>query len=237
LTCQELSPEYVPYALGVADETVRNVINRHLVAECPACTRGVASANVTVAAMYGALQISQPPKYLRRRVVAAVERNPKRPLAGILIPWAIVAALSLALVSIGLTGRRQTLDAPRLEQALFILNDPATKDVTFGQPGGKDPGGRVFVNATTGFVFIARNLPRIPDNKTFALWIVTSNSENPMTAGVFQAQSDGTAIVVRRGGVSNPKQNQAEQIQVTIEPSGGSPQPTTSPILVTNLNK
>ena len=232
MTCQELSPEYVPYALGAAEETVRKEIDQHLAAECPACTRGVASANVTVAAMYGALQISPAPKHLRRRVVAAVERNPRRPLAGILIPWALVAALSLALVSIGLTGRRQTLDAPRLQQALFILNDPATKDFTFGQPGGKDPAGRVFVNATTGFVFIARNLSRIPDNKTFALWIVTSNSTNPMTAGVFQAQSDGTAIVVRRGGVTN-----AEQIQLTIEPSGGSPQPTTSPILVTNLNK
>src|SRR5580704_16938317 len=131
MTCEELRQDYTSYALGIADDPERGEIAEHLGRKCPNCVPGVASAMATVTAMSGAVQITEPSKHLRRRVMASVAREPKRSWAGIFVPWAITAALSIVLVVIGLSGRRQTGDTEKLREALSILNDPATKDVTF----------------------------------------------------------------------------------------------------------
>jgi hypothetical protein len=181
--------------------------------------------------------LTEPPKHLRRRVSVSVEREPKRSWAGIFVPWAITAALSIALVSIGVSGRRQSGETPKLQQAISILNDPATGDVTFGEtekppsPAAslQTPKGRIFVNPGKGVVFIGANLPRIDSGKTLELW-VTATGGNPSPGGLFRSQPDGTAVFVRPGPVEN-----AAAIAVTVEPEGGSAQPTTKPIVTTKI--
>jgi anti-sigma-K factor RskA len=228
MTCDELRQDYTSYALGIADDPERAEIAEHLGRKCPNCVPGVASAMATVTAMSGAVQLTEPPKHLRRRVIASVQREPARWRAGIFVPWAITAALSIALVTIGISGRRQSGDTARLQQALSILNDPATKDVTFGETE-KPSKGRVFVSAGKGVVFIGASLPRLDRGKTFELWVIPAKG-NPVPAGLFQSQPDATAVFVRPGPVEN-----AAAIAVTVEPQGGSPQPTTTPFIVTKL--
>jgi hypothetical protein len=228
VTCDELRPDYASYALGVADEPERGEIIQHLGRKCPNCVPGVASALATVSAMSGAVKITDPPKRLRRRVMAAVEREPKRSRAGIFIPWTVTAVLSIALVTIGISGRRRTGDTAKLQQALSILNDPSTKDVAFGE-SKKPSKGRIFVSAGKGVVLIAADLPRLEAGKTFELWLIPVNG-NPVPAGLFRSQPDLSAVFVRPGPVEN-----AAAVAVTVEPEGGSPQPTTTPFIVTNL--
>ena len=161
MTCEELRPDYPSYALGILEEPERAEIAEHLGrAVSETCMAGVASALATVSAMSGAVKITEPPKSLRRRVIASVEREPKTSRAGVFLPWVITAALSLALLAIGISGRRQIGDTEKLRQALSILNDPAAKDVSFGE-SQKPSKGRVFVSADKGVVFIGANLPRI----------------------------------------------------------------------------
>lgn len=228
MTCEELRPDYTSYALGVADDPERAEIAEHLARQCPNCVPGVRSAMATVTAISGAVEITQPPKHLRRRVIAAVEREPRRSWAGIFLPWAITAAMSIALVTIGLSGRRRSGDTAKLERALSILNDPATRDVTFGETE-KPSKGRVFVSPGKGIVFIGASLPRIDAGKTFELWVIPAKG-NPIPAGLFQSQPDATAVFVRPGPVEN-----AAAVAVTVEPEGGSAQPTTTPFIVTKL--
>jgi Anti-sigma-K factor rskA len=228
MTCDELSPDYTAFALGIAGEPEQSEIAEHLASHCPNCTPGVASALATVTAMSGAVKIVDPPKNLRRRVISLVEREPKRSRLSIFLPWGITAALSVALLSIGLSGRRQIGDTARLRQALTILNDPATRDITFGETE-KPSKGRVFVSPSKGVVFIGASLPRIDSSKTFELWVLPAKG-NPIPAGIFQSQPDATAVFVRPGPVDN-----AAAIAVTVEPEGGSPQPTTTPFIVTKL--
>jgi hypothetical protein len=161
-------------------------------------------------------------------VLAAIEPAPKRWSFGVVLPWIITAAMSLALVTIGISGRRQGGDSARLEQALSILNDPATRDVAFGETE-KPSKGRIFVSAGKGVVFIGASLPRIDRGKTFELWVIPAKG-NPVPAGLFQSQPDATAVFVRPGPVDN-----AAAISVTVEPEGGSAQPTTTPFIVTRL--
>jgi hypothetical protein len=228
MTCEELRPDYPSYALGILGDPERAEISEHLGRRCENCVPGVASALATVSAMSGAVKITEPPKSLRRRVIASVEREPKTARSGVFLPWAITAALSLALLGVGIFGRRQIGDTEKLRQALSILNDPAAKDVSFGQ-SEKPSKGRVFVSAGQGVVFIGANLPRIDSGKTFELWLLPAKG-NPVPAGIFESQSDATAVFVRPGAVAN-----TAAIAVTVEPEGGSPQPTTTPFIVAKL--
>jgi anti-sigma-K factor RskA len=228
MTCEELQQDYTSYALGIADEPERQEIAEHLARRCPRCVPGVASAMATVTAVSGAVKLTEPPAYLKRRVMASIQKEPSRWRLGAWMPWAITAMVSVALLSIGLTGRRESGDTAKLREALSILNDPATRDVTFGEKE-KPSKGRVFVSSGKGVVFIGASLPSIEAGKTFELWVIPVKG-NPIPAGLFQSQPDATAVFVRPGPVEN-----AAAIAVTVEPAGGSAQPTTTPFIVTKL--
>ena len=72
MTCEELRGEYGAWALGIAEDPARSEIAAHLARECPDCVAGVRSAMATAAALSGAVTETDPPKRLRRRVVAMV---------------------------------------------------------------------------------------------------------------------------------------------------------------------
>jgi len=226
MTCEELQPEYGAYALGSAENPERIEIAEHLARHCPNCRPGVRRAMEAVAAMSGAVKPVDPPKRLRRRVVSMVSPNPKRSWAMIIAPWAVAGVLAIALISVGLPGWLHPNDSARLGQALSILNDPTTKDVSFGEPAAR---GRVFVSPQKGVVFIAAHLPALGAHRIFEMWVIPTQG-NPIPAGLFRGEEDASAIYVRPGPVTN-----AAAIAVTVEPEGGSPQPTTTPFIVTKL--
>jgi len=225
MTCEELQPEYGAYALGIAGDPERLEISEHLARACPQCTPGVLKALETVTALSGAVKPVDPPKRLRRRVLAMVGGE-KRSWAAILAPWAVAGVFAIALISIGLPRLTRGSDAARLQEALSILNDPAAKDVSFGAPRAR---GRVFVSPRKGVVLIAAQLPPIEANRTFELWVIPVQG-NPIPAGLFRAGPDASAVYVHPGPVAN-----AAAVAVTVEPAGGSPQPTTTPFIVTKL--
>ena len=160
--------------------------------------------------------------------MASVEREPKRSWASIFLPWAITAALSIALVAIGISG--QASDRRHGETAAGALDPerPGGEGRDFRR-NGEAVEGRVFVSPGKGVVFIGASLPRIDSGKTFELWVIPAKG-NPVPAGLFRSQPDATAVFVRPGPVEN-----AAAIAVTVEPEGGSPQPTTTPFIVTKL--
>ena len=236
MNCEELRADYGAWALGIADEPAQAEIAAHLARECPDCMAGVRSAMATVAAMSGAVKEAEPSKQLRRRVVSMVAPEPKR--AFVFLPWVVSALLAIALLSVAITGRKQeplaqvqNQDAAKLARALTILNDPVAKDVTFGDPAAR---GRVFVSPK-GVVLIAAHLPNLEANRTFELWIIPGTG-NPIPAGTFHGETISTAgngtsaVYVYSGQTTN-----AAAIAVTVEPEGGSPQPTTTPFIVSKL--
>lgn len=227
MTCEDLRQDYTSFALGVADDPERAEIAEHLARNCPTCVPGVTSAMATVTAMTGAVRVSEPPKHLRRRIAATVEKEPKKSWASVLAPWALTGLLSIALIAIGVMGRRQSAENPLPQQTLAILNDPAAKAVTFGE--GNAPRGRVFVSMEKGIVFMGTGMPHIDAAKTFELWVLPPSGK-PIAAGLFRSQSDASAVYVHPGPVTD-----AARIAVTVEPADGSAQPTTAPFAVATL--
>jgi anti-sigma-K factor RskA len=235
MTCGELSSEYGAYSLGIAEDPERQEIAVHLARECPACTAGVKSAMGIVSLISGAVKPVEPPHRLRKRIVAMVASEPRSSWT-MFAPWAVAGVLAIALGAITLTPRLHPSDSlsaslsqpdqAKLEQALSILNDPVTKDVVFGEPAAR---GRVFVSPGKGVVLMAAHLPALEANKTFELWVIPAVG-SPIAAGTFRGNADSTAIYVRPGPVDN-----ATAVAVTVEPEGGSAQPTTKPFIVTKL--
>jgi hypothetical protein len=234
VTCEELRGEYGVFALGIAEEPANSEIAAHLARQCPECTTGVRSAMATTAAMSGAVTEVEPSKALRRRVIGMVAPEPKS--SWVFLPWAVSAVLAIVLLSIAIPRGKQNppqtapqnQDASRLADALSILNDPVAKDVTFGDPTAR---GRVFVGSQ-GVVVIAAHLPKLEANRTFELWILPSQG-NPIPAGTFHGETisnSTSAVYVYRGSTAN-----AAAVAVTVEPEGGSPQPTTTPFIVSKL--
>jgi anti-sigma-K factor RskA len=225
MNCEELREEYGAFALGIAEDPERSEIAEHLARECPVCHQGVSEALATTGVIAAAVKIQNPPKDLRRRVVAMVDRKKPQTWAWSLLPWGIVAALSIVILAIALPAQRQNKDLAKLEDVLNIVSDPATHDVSFGEKAK----GRVFVNGGKGVVFIGANLPKIDAGKTFELWVIPATGK-PIPAGTFDAQDNANAVYVYSGSAAG-----AAAIAVTVEPSGGSPQPTTTPFIVTRL--
>jgi hypothetical protein len=228
MTCDELRPEYTAFALGIADDPERSGIAEHLARQCPNCVPGVTSALATATAMSGAVKLEVPPKHLRRRVIAMVQPEPKNSWLPAFLPWILAGAFAIALVSVALPGLHPNPETARFEQALSILNDPLAQDVSFGE--AKPSKGRVFVSPTRGVVFIAASLPKLEPGHTFQLWVIPTGG-NPISGGTFRSRPDSTAVYVSEGPVNSA----ASAVAITIEPDGGSAQPTTTPFIVAPL--
>lgn len=237
MKCAEIVAEYGAYALGIAEEPERSEIARHLARTCPTCTRGVQEALELTAAVSATVKMSDPPRQLRDRVVSMVapqrvasqrvspQRKKARWWEHALLPWTVAAALALALVVVIWPGGARPAASSKLEQALTILSDPALKNASFGQPSAR---GRVFVSPERGVVFVATNLPPLNPGKTFELWLIPPAGK-PVPAGTFRSESN-SVVYVRPGPA-----DQAGAVAVTVEPDGGSPQPTTTPFIAAKL--
>ena len=91
------------------------------------------------------------------------------------------------------------------------------------------PAGRAVYLADRGsLIFQANNLARLPENKTYELWLIPANGSAPMPAGLFRPDAAGNASVVLP---PLPKGVQAKTFAVTIEKLSGSDTPTAPLVL------
>lgn len=80
------------------------------------------------------------------------------------------------------------------------------------------------VPSRTGLVFIVDGLEQLPKNRTYQLWLLREDN-SVVTSRVFK--------VIRGIGLVEISQspNSFDRVAVTVEPQGGSPRPSSDPIL------
>jgi anti-sigma-K factor RskA len=218
------------YALDALDDVERRGFERHL-STCDSCTLEVVEFHESAAALAGRVA-AEPPAELRARVLAEVARTRQLAPGGRTLPRfsvrrtlaaaavVLVVGAGAALGGIAWQGQRAAesaqADAARIAR---VMTAPSRIEVV----GTPSVGGRATVVAANGSaVFATDELPEPPAGRSYQLWVVSG----PVTrsAGLLKL-SDGTgqALVsgVRSGAV----------VAVTVEPEGGSKQPTTQPVL------
>ncbi len=77
-------------------------------------------------------------------------------------------------------------------------------------------------------VVTTTGLPPLPSGKVYELWLMAPGSNRP--AGLLPAPSGGRTAPVLAVGLAA-----GDRAGVTVEPAGGSAQPTTTPILAISL--
>jgi anti-sigma-K factor RskA len=76
-------------------------------------------------------------------------------------------------------------------------------------------------------LLLASGLPSLPSGKTYQAW--TIDNDKATSAGTFEPQGDQTAFKLPPAAV------ETGTVAITVEPAGGSDQPTTTPIVALGL--
>jgi hypothetical protein len=112
-----------------------------------------------------------------------------------------------------------------LIQINSVLSSPRWKIITLaGQEPAPDSSARVFWDVHRDRWVITAELPPAPEGKVYQLWFVTPTEK--ISAGLITPDSGGHGFVVVQFPSSAA---QLAAAAITLEPKGGSPQPT-SPI-------
>lgn len=161
-------------------------------------------------------------------------------------PWSAVAALLLLAIGLGAQVMRlseklrgETEQAAQLAESnralgeknahaqavLELMTAPrAQRAVLMAATSRPVPVGRaVYLAESGGLIFQGSNLARLPEGKTYELWVIPANGKAPMAAGMFRPDARGDASVMMP---QLPKGVPAKAFGVTIEGAGGSQTPT-----------
>jgi hypothetical protein len=243
MNCPELQDHYELYALGLADEPERGEIRMHLDRGCEVCMAEIKRARETMALLGGSAELAAPSPRLRRRILASAGAEQRR------FGWApfLAGATALSLCAafyyagrerqyfdetraLRAQSRNQIIEITRLNEAFAILSSGATTVTSFGESQPK-PKGRLFMNPSRGFLLIASNLPPAPSGKAYELWLISKGGK-AARAGMFQAETDGTAMHVERGAMD---MKNTAAVAVTMEVEAGVDTPTSAPMIVAPL--
>ena len=218
-----------PYVLDALPEDERARFEQHLT-ECGFCTNEV--AELRGAAVKLATQVATPPPpALKADVMSAIEHIRQLPP---LVPGATdevsrrrfsrrsvltLAAAALGVAASGGIAIDQYRDKQEVIQAnermAAVLAEPDARTVHGAVKGGGQATVVTSAEADAAVV-VLRDLPRLPANRTWQLWMIDPNRT---AHSVGLASGDLTTVV--EGSVTG-----SIAFGLTVEPTGGSPEPT-----------
>jgi anti-sigma-K factor RskA len=180
----------------------------------------------------------EPSPELRRSIMAVVEaqRPPARTrswLAGVkeLLSVRNLALGAAALLVIGLFSWNMLLQGQVKDlqgQVASLQDSQQSRMVALAGTGAAQRAeAEVILLKGHKAVLMAEDMPRVPENKTYQIWVI--EDDVPQPSGLFEADGDTVAAVVEK------PLDEDDVIAITIEPNGGSQQPTTDPMLTAKL--
>jgi len=229
------------YALDALPAEDAAAFAEHLQA-CETCKQEVAELRVTAAQL--GLAVTRPaPEALRDRVLTAVQHTrqvppstpqPAAATGGRRIWPRLVAAAAVLVLVVGagiLTVSRaleERVGPPPQNPLAAVIAAPDARTTSVGLRGG----GTLTViisHRQHRAVVLNQDLPRIPANRAYQLWLV-DRAGNARSARVLIDARAATAASARLVRGMQP----GDQIAITREPAGGSNQPSMAPLAVTH---
>ena len=230
----ELVGAYAAYALDGAEA---REVGEHLL-RCAAHAAEARELRAVTVRLAAAAEPMTPPATLRSRILAAVDAT-ILPVAPVKIAverrraptpawtWVLGAAAAAAIVglatwNVALLNRGSGNDVQRLASRAQIIASLQAQDAAGG-------GVVLYFPQEKKALVIGDGLrPLDPEASTYQLWEIDGGA--PRSIGLMQADADGHAAVVV------PFEGDAGQpLAITIEPRGGSRQPTTAPIFTAKI--
>lgn len=229
LSHEEMKDLLAPYVLGAIDEDERAVVRAHILS-CEDCMHAADELSEVVPWLDETVEPVPLPDGFSDRVLEAVRAHDERetsspevvPLRRRSARWEWLAAAAvfavIAVLSFSLYEARSELSEKDRVVSALVRGDE--QDL-------HGPSGAVakMVPTADGGLFVAAGLQDAPADHTYQLWIFEGST--PVSAGVFDAEDGVVAFDVSKSV------DDIDGVAVTVEPEGGSPKPTSDPILST----
>ena len=196
---------------------------------------------------------SGPAKAIRRRTASSEQAAPSRPSFGTaILPWAAAASLAIAvgalLFALNRTGRegdtlraqlgetnirlsqvagdlaRERAKGEELAQINEVVTTPGHREIALaGQPPSPSSSAKVYWDVQKNRWVVTADLPPPPRGKVYQLWFVFTKTTNPpISAGLVATDERGHGFRV----TNVPGNLPIDAAAITLEPEGGSQQPT-----------
>jgi anti-sigma-K factor RskA len=229
------------YALDAVSGAERMDFERHL-AECESCAQEVRELRDTAARLAMAAAATPPPE-LRGRVLDQIRNVRQLPPETTVVPLrrrsvaqrlttVAAAVFFVAAAGLGVVVVRQNsdLDDARTQAAQLeeILKAPDADLVTMEDVGAGGNGTmKVAVSRSLDrMVFVSGDLADPAAGKDYQLWALADGGSSKRPMGIV---AHGGDVLQELNGVGN-----ADQVAISVEPDGGSEQPTTV-VMIGNL--
>lgn len=238
---QDLHTLAGPYALNALPSEELARFEEHL-AHCDACVQEVRGL-VETTALLGSAASTAPPEEMRRRVLAEVGRtrqlNPAaEPVVVVRSGWrqkALVVALAASVIAaLALGGfafqlARQVEDLRRDQTSVAAVMAAPDAELNGAELDNGTSATVVSSGQRGELVFSAEGLQPV-EGKDYQLWLLDDEGD-PRSGGLVPVESGGGTTPLLAKGIGD-----AADVAVTVEPDGGSPAPTTEPVMAMPLS-
>jgi anti-sigma-K factor RskA len=227
------------YALGALPEQERRELEEYLAAH-PERQAEIDELGNVASLLALSPQEQEPPPELRRSIMDVVEAEAQRPpartrswLAGVreLLSVKNLALAAAALLVIGLFSWNMLLQDQVQDlqgQVASLQESQETRMVALAGTGAAQQAQvEVILIKDQKAVLTAEDMPSVPKNKTYQIWVI--EGDVPQPSGLFKPDGGTVAAVVEK------PLDEDDVIAITIEPDGGSQQPTTKPVLTAKV--
>jgi anti-sigma-K factor RskA len=234
---EPLDPDLIalatPYALHAVPESELADIERRVAASPPDVAQAfddeVRAVRETMAVVSAATAV-EPPDQLRDRLLTAVSGDPVRALRPRIKRWQTVVLAAAAALAIG-------LGALGVGLALRPAPSPSTAEQVFAAPDVRTVSGQIPTGGTATVVFsreknagvlVMNNVAPPAPGTVYQMWLI--GDKGPESAGTMDAKAvapSTTAVL--------PDLGHSQTLAFTVEPPGGSVQPTSTPFAKLSL--
>ena len=226
------------YALNALSPEEAEQFRTHLEA-CAACSQEVRELQEAAATM-GATEAAVPPAYLRARVLTAVDQTPQLPphvTRGNVVKFArrlwgtvLLAAAAVVVIVAGAIGITQIGDGQDDQQSLLAdaVVEVFQADDAHRATMETSNGGEISVATSPELGEMAvdtHELPPLDEQHVYQLWAIQKGTVSSV------------GILEREKGAAMEMPTPDTEVSITVEPAGGSAQPTSEPIMRVNPSK
>lgn len=234
------------YALNVLEGEDRAALEMHLTT-CHDCRRELEQLRGDTALLALSTTGPKPPARSRKRLLEAIAKEPARTqgtggparlwlwgwlgwglaaasLIAAAMLWNLNSALRQTLAAVTTQNSQTARDLEDLRRIVTPIFSPQTQRITLvSVKTPPQPQGKAFYLRNRGsLVFIANNLPPLPPQKAYELWLIPTQGA-PIPAGVFKPDAHGSATVVNP---PLPANTEAKAFAITVESESGASAPT-----------
>lgn len=224
--------EKIPaYAIGALDADEAPALEAHL-QTCESCRAELASYSAVCNNLGTAVQPKEPPAALRRRLQKQLPSSGKASwthwsVSQVALGFAVVLLIGLNLFSFIQVQSIQRQQGQLVRQiqtsqvALAMLTYPGVRTLPISE--GSIAGTLLLDKDRNVAVLIAWNLPQLPENQIYQAWFIDSQGDRT-SAAIFRPDPSlpfTSVSIISPNSLSN-----FTGLGVTVEPAGGSLQPT-----------